>query len=1069
MEKTVSVCNSAAIQSLLDGRLDQRQSELLEAHLEACPACRAKLDEIAAEPAEWDELRQHLSTDEDSDAPLDARGSSARGDHSALEILKYLAPTDDPQMVGRLAGYEIVGVIGSGGMGVVLKGFDRSLNRFVAIKVLSPALAQSAVARRRFSREAQAAAAVVHDNVVAIHGVSEASGLPFLVMPYVRGQSLARRIEERGMLSPLELLRVAHQVASGLAAAHAQGLVHRDIKPANILLEDGVERLKITDFGLARSIDDVSITQTGVIAGTPQFMSPEQSRGAQIDHRSDLFSLGSLMYVMATGCPPFRGDTALCVLERISQDEPVSIRRLNSEIPAWLEEIVRKLHCKSPDERFQSAKELADHLELCLAHLQQPLVAPAPPRLPVAMPSGPADKRTARRVVLALLIGLALALTWAGVLKMQTADESPARLADTASADVQAAPPSLMYQKLPLSIPQLPEHVRNFSFSQDGKHLAVGHSNHRGAIDPGSGSVYIWDLPQNKVRATFHELHGISSVSLTSDGSRVAYGTFEKLFKVCDVASSQEVFRQDTPQGNPMLAFSPDGKRLVVVSPVGEIGLWNAEKWTQFPVTFGGEPIPLLAVAFSPDGTKLLAGGGTFPPDKLYGQAAVWEVETGQRVVTVSHSAAVMHVEFAPDGEHFATSSLDTKCKLWELSSGEAVQTYRDPESGLVRMAFYPDGKQVATLGPTSGIKLFHRDATEPHTRLRFDGAYLTALGISPDGELIVSGGHDRVVRLWNAKTYQPMAVLRPGSDAESLRGAILAVACSPDEKLLALGREDGAIVLRRIDTGELIGVLQGHEDQVTSLVFAADGSLVSGSYDSTIRIWDVATGKVLKTLAGHDNWVMCVALSPDGKQIASGSYDRTVRTWDLAEGAELTCWTAHEASVRAVAFSPDGKQLLSGGSDRAARVWDRMTGKRILSFDAHKKAVRAARFSPDGGTIATASEDGRILLWNAKTGLDRRTLAGHSGMIWCLAFSADGKTLISGGDDRAVHVWDVSSLQQRQRLGGHADSVTSLATLTAKGTLVSTSLDGSIKLWTPENLAAKTTDAGQTDNGGEL
>jgi serine/threonine-protein kinase len=168
-------------------------------------------------------------------------------------------------------------------MGVVLKAFDAALNRYVAIKLLSPYLGSSGAARSRFSREAQAAAAVVHDNVIEIYGVADADGLPYLVMPYVRGPSLQRRLDDQGPLALVEILRIGMQTASGLAAAHAQGLVHRDVKPGNILLADGVERVKLTDFGLARAADDASLTKTGIIAGTPQYMSPEQARGESVE------------------------------------------------------------------------------------------------------------------------------------------------------------------------------------------------------------------------------------------------------------------------------------------------------------------------------------------------------------------------------------------------------------------------------------------------------------------------------------------------------------------------------------------------------------------------------------------------------------------------------------------------------------------------------------------------------------------------------------------------------------------------------------------------------------------
>jgi len=391
MSDFISQCDPSAIDALLNGVLDETRTLEIETHLESCAACRARVDSVAVAPNEWDEIRSHLSDDGYEEGDSRVMSEVAK---SPLGILRYLSPADDPAMLGRLGAYEISGIIGSGGMGVVLKGFDRSLNRFVAIKVLAPHLAESAAARRRFSREAQAAAAVVHDNVVAIHGVSEANGLPFLVMPYIRGHSLQRRIDEQGVFSVVEILRIGHQVAAGLAAAHTQGLVHRDIKPANILLEDGVERLRINDFGLARAADDASLTQSGVIAGTPHFMSPEQSRGESIDARSDLFSLGSVLYVLCTGRPPFRAETSYGILRRITDDEPHSIREINPEVPVWLEGIVGKLLAKKPADRFRSADSVAKLLAECLAHVQQPTVTPLPQTASQLAPS-PAPPRLA--------------------------------------------------------------------------------------------------------------------------------------------------------------------------------------------------------------------------------------------------------------------------------------------------------------------------------------------------------------------------------------------------------------------------------------------------------------------------------------------------------------------------------------------------------------------------------------------------------------------------------------------------------------------------------------------------
>jgi hypothetical protein len=231
-------------------------------------------------------------------------------------------------------------------------------------------------------------------------------------MSYVAGSSLQERLDSEGPLDIKETLRIGMQTASGLAAAHAQGLVHRDVKPANILLENSVGRVWLTDFGLARAVDDASLTQSGVIAGTPQYMAPEQAQGHAVDHRADLFSLGSTLYAMCTARAPFRAETAMAVLRRVCDDKPRPVRTLNLDVPAWLAGIVDKLHAKKPADRFQTAAEVADLLEKCLAHVQQPDTNPLPKGLPLCDPptKGKRPRRRSVGLVLLLLIGLAGAL-----------------------------------------------------------------------------------------------------------------------------------------------------------------------------------------------------------------------------------------------------------------------------------------------------------------------------------------------------------------------------------------------------------------------------------------------------------------------------------------------------------------------------------------------------------------------------------------------------------------------------------------------------------------------------------
>jgi serine/threonine protein kinase/Leucine-rich repeat (LRR) protein len=283
--------------------------------------------------------------------------------------LSFLEPSEKPGSLGRLAHYEVLEVLGSGGFGTVVKAFDEKLHRFVAIKLMSPLLAATSAPRKRFLREARAGAAVRHENVIAIYAVED-QPIPYLVMDYIAGRTLEQKLGATGPLELPDVLRIGRQIAAGLTAAHAMGLVHRDIKPGNILLEDGVEHVKITDFGLARAADDASITQSGFIAGTPMYMAPEQALGETIDQRADLFSLGSVLYTMCCARPPFRAPNTIAVLKRVVEGTPRPIREIIPEVPEWLCELISVLHAKNPPDRTSSAQNVADLFAQRLAELQ---------------------------------------------------------------------------------------------------------------------------------------------------------------------------------------------------------------------------------------------------------------------------------------------------------------------------------------------------------------------------------------------------------------------------------------------------------------------------------------------------------------------------------------------------------------------------------------------------------------------------------------------------------------------------------------------------------------------------
>jgi eukaryotic-like serine/threonine-protein kinase len=389
-------CDSRLLTQLANDTLSESELAIVSEHLNDCVACQMKLDSMHRSDSAWDASRPtvyshlHRSVDESNLAENASDGLSVSNISSKMNpssvankaLLRWLESCDqdaiDQGYIGLLDGYLVRRIVGTGGMGIVLEGWEPSLHRTVAIKVMHPHLASIAVARQRFIREARAAAAVVHPNVVPIHSVHAEFDPPYLVMPLIAGESLQARIDRVGPLDLGSMLRIASQIADGLQAAHAHGLVHRDVKPANILVEFGTERAMLTDFGVVRALDDATMTNSGSIAGTPEYMSPEQATGAPLDFRSDFFSLGSVMYAMLAGRSPFRAESALGVLRRVSDDVPRPLKQLNPQLPVWAVDLIRWLHQKSPEDRPATSEAFSTAIRAGLSHWNAPEQFAAP-------------------------------------------------------------------------------------------------------------------------------------------------------------------------------------------------------------------------------------------------------------------------------------------------------------------------------------------------------------------------------------------------------------------------------------------------------------------------------------------------------------------------------------------------------------------------------------------------------------------------------------------------------------------------------------------------------------------
>jgi hypothetical protein len=438
------------LEDFLLGRLPEPEAERVAAELANQPRWQALIEQLrvtdplieavqadadAAPEADPPAVRDLIArleklTPAPSDtAPQQNAPSTVRPAGPALPWpdLMFLRSPQAPDELGRLAGFRILEVLGKGGMGLVLRAEDVQLHRQVALKVIRPEYAADPSSRIRFLREARAAARVQHDHIIPIHQVGDDSGVLFLAMPLLSGQTLADRLSAAPPLTLAEQLRIGRELAEGLAAAHAQGLIHRDLKPSNVWLESPTGRVKVFDFGLAHSVETAdSLTGKGVLLGTPAYMSPEQADGRQLDARSDLFSFGVILYQLATGKQPFARGSMTATLRAIVDHQPPAPHEVASTVPAPLSDLIVRLLAKSPDARPASALETVEALRRIEGGKE--LVTTA------CESHGPAPQQRRRVMALAaaVLIGM-LGLTVLGIWAFRT---GPAVLTYTGAVDV---------------------------------------------------------------------------------------------------------------------------------------------------------------------------------------------------------------------------------------------------------------------------------------------------------------------------------------------------------------------------------------------------------------------------------------------------------------------------------------------------------------------------------------------------------------------------------------------------------------------------------------------------------
>jgi len=1013
--------------------------------------------------------------------------------------------------------YTQVSEYARGGMARVLIVHDEHLGRNIALKELIPALTpaeaggdpailrKTAVWTARFLREARLTGQLEHPAIVPVYelGIRQ-DGTPYYTMKLVRGKTLAEALHGcHSLIERLNLLPHFVDLCNAIAYAHRRKVIHRDIKPANVMAGEFGETV-VLDWGLAKAagmsdVHDAELRAPMVVAaagsgethprtaygralGTPHYMSPEQAQGQteRIDERSDVYSLGAVLYEFLTGRPPFSGKDVPEILDAVIRKPLAPVRVIEPQAPPELAGICEKALEKDPDRRYQTAKELTDDVQ----RYQTGALVRAYDYTLLELFRRFYHRH---RAVLITSAAAALALlvlgifSYARILEARNREHAQRLAAEEAQRDALLARDAEEQARLCAEAQSYVSQIRLADAALTARNYTLAADTLWKTAE--SRRNWEWGYLLNECNLDEYTVTAhnnlVMEILFSPDGRRIATLATKDPVKIWDAATGSPVARTDPPSGSwAGMAYDATGSRLATGASDGSATLWNAETGQKL-LALKGHAKNVHTATFSSDGARLLTASDD-------GNAKIWDTDNGRELATLTGRAAgLLRAAFSPDGTRILTVSAEERIALWDAASYTFLRDFEG--SGAV---WAPTGADLAVWHGTR-VEVWRAGDATPQAVFAQHSGNVNRAEFSPDGQWVASSSDDGTVRVWESAT---------GSERFRLQHSepMNRIVFSPDSSyLLTFARGPSNVAnLWSMHDGERVGLIEGHSGPMSVGRFSPDGRrIATGSIDRTLKLWNVDRLLNRNTFARHAESVNDLTLSPDGRWIATTSSDNTMRiadsrtgiervvyacfahfggkavafspdgtqaalvldlftpmVLDLEKGILRTAFTGHAGRINGVAFSPDGTRVVTASWDSTARVWDAATGKEYLALKGHARSVTSAVYSPDGHYILTTSADDTTRIWDTATGELIRILIGHADSISMAVYNPDGTRVVTASADRTARIWDPSTGRQCMVLTGHSGPLWSAIYNPDGNRIVTAATDETVRIWDADN-----------------